>query len=62
MKYRLYRGVRNLIVLVLLATFSGSHLALAQRQTASSTTPTKIVLHKNKYSPMDDVKIGREAA
>jgi Zn-dependent protease with chaperone function len=62
MKYRLYRGLRVSIVLVLLLTFTASHLALAQTQTASSTAPTKIVLHKNRYSPMDDVKIGREAA
>jgi Zn-dependent protease with chaperone function len=61
MKYRLYRGLRLPIALVLLSTFAGSHLALAQTQT-SSNAPTKIVLHKNKYSPMDDVKIGREAA
>ena len=60
MNYRL-RGLRVLIVLILLATFSGSQLALAQTQTAS-TAPAKIVLHKNKYSPMDDVRIGREAA
>src|SRR5215471_17525455 len=61
MKYRLYRGLRFLIGLVLLSTFATSQIAWAQTQT-SSTTPTKIVLHKNKYSPVDDVKIGREAA
>jgi Zn-dependent protease with chaperone function len=61
MKYRFNRGVRFLIVVVLLSTFAGSQLALAQTQTAS-TGPTRIVLHKNKYSPRDDVQIGREAA
>lgn len=61
MKYRLYRGLRILIVPILLATFAVPHPALAQTQNASAG-PTRIVLHNNKYSPMDDVKIGREAA
>ena len=31
-------------------------------QSQSSVAPTKIVYHKNKYSPADDVKVGRQAA
>ena len=61
MNYRSDRGLQSLLVLILLWTFVGSQLVLGQTQTAS-TAPTKIVLHKNKYSPMDDVRIGREAA
>src|SRR5215831_1179213 len=61
MKYRLYRGPRLLVVLILLFAFATSQFVSAQTQTASAA-PTKIVLHKNKYSPMDDVRIGREAA
>jgi Zn-dependent protease with chaperone function len=60
MNYRFHRGLRTLAVIVLLSAVTGSKLALAQSQT--TVAPTKIVLHKNKYSPMDDVKIGREAA
>ena len=60
MNYRFHRGLRTSLVLILLSAFTGSQLVLAQTQ---STVPaTKIVLHKNKYSPMDDVRIGREAA
>jgi len=63
MKYRLYRGLRFLIGLVLLSAFATSEIISAQTQTqTASAAPTKIVLHKNKYSPVDDVKIGREAA
>jgi Zn-dependent protease with chaperone function len=61
MNYRYYHGLKSLLVLILLSAFTGSHLTLAQTRTAS-TAPTKIVLHKNRYSPMDDVRIGREAA
>ena len=61
MNQGLYRSLRVVIVSVLLAAFAGPQLALGQTQTASAG-PTKIVLRKNKYSPMDDVKIGREAA
>src|SRR4051794_35664013 len=60
MNYRRHRGLRILIVSILLATCAAPQLALGQ-QTASNG-PTKIVLRKNKYSPRDDVKIGREAA
>jgi len=60
MKYRFNRGLRYLFAIILLATFTSSPVALAQSQ--STVAPTRIVLHKNKYSPMDDVKIGREAA
>jgi beta-barrel assembly-enhancing protease len=60
MKSWCYRGLRVLIVAVLLSTFASPHLALAQSQ--GTVAPTPIVFHKNKYSPMDDVKIGREAA
>lgn len=60
MKYRFYRGLKTSIIIILLSAFTGSQLALAQTQ--STVAPTNIVLHKNKYSPMDDVKIGREAA
>jgi Zn-dependent protease with chaperone function len=61
MNYRFYRGFRTFIASILLTVFAFSSLALAQTQTVS-TAPTKIVLHKNRYSPMDDVRIGREAA
>src|SRR5204863_4219362 len=57
---KFYRGLRYLSALVLLTTFAGSQLVFAQSQ--STVAPTKIIFHKNKYSPMDDVKIGREAA
>src|ERR1043166_1884370 len=60
MKFRFYRSLRVLIVPFLLSTFASPYLTLAQTQ--STVAPTPIVLHKNKYSPMDDVKIGREAA
>jgi len=60
MKYRFHRGLSTLLVIILLSAFTGPQLALAQSQ--STVAPTKIVLHKNKYSPMDDVRIGREAA
>jgi beta-barrel assembly-enhancing protease len=60
MNYRFLRGLRFLFAIILLSNFTGSQLALAQSQ--SAVAPTKIVLHKNRYSTMDDVKIGREAA
>ena len=63
MNYRFYRGLRAVIVSLLLVTFAGPQLALGQTQTqTASAGPTKIVLRKNKYSPRDDVNIGREAA
>jgi Zn-dependent protease with chaperone function len=61
MNQRLNRALRGVIVSVLLATFAGPQLALGQTQ-KTSAGPAQIVLHKNKYSPADDVKIGREAA
>ncbi|HYX29202.1 MAG TPA: M48 family metallopeptidase [Pyrinomonadaceae bacterium] len=60
MKYRLYRGLRLLGALTLLAALASSQLIMAQSQT--TVAPTPIVFHKNKYSPADDVKIGRDAA
>src|SRR6185503_8164387 len=60
MKYRFNRGLKYLFAVILLVTFTSSPLALAQSQ--GTVAQTKIVLHKNKYSPMDDVRIGREAA
>src|SRR5215831_737220 len=60
MNYRFNRGWKGLLVIALVAVFAGPQLSLAQTQ--SPVAPTKIVLHKNKYSPMDDVRIGREAA
>ena len=60
MDFRFNRGLRLLLTVILLSTFAGSQLVFAQ--TRSTVGPTKIVLHKNKYSPIDDVKIGREAA
>lgn len=61
MNFHLYRGSRVLIALVLVAIFTSSQFVLGQTRTASNA-PTKIVLHKNRYSPMDDVKIGQQAA
>jgi len=61
MNYRLKRGARGFVSLLLLTFFASAPLVPAQTQ-QTSAGPTKIVLHKNKYSPMDDVKIGREAA
>lgn len=60
MNYRFYRGLKTSLVIILLSAFTGSQFVLAQTQ--STVPPTKIVLHKNRYSPMDDVRIGREAA
>ncbi len=59
MTYRFTRRIRIFASFLLLMVFASSQLA-AQAQ--STVTPTKIVLHKNRYSPMDDVRIGREAA
>ena len=59
MKHRIHRA--NLATLLLTASI----LAPAPRivaQSQSTVAPTKIVFHKNKYSPEDDVKIGRQAA
>jgi Zn-dependent protease with chaperone function len=60
MNYRFYPGLKSLIVIILLSAFVGPQFGLAQTQ--STVAPTRIVLHKNRYSPMDDVRIGREAA
>src|ERR1700751_2534064 len=60
MNYRFGRGFRFLVALILLSTFTAPQLVVAQSQ--ASVAPTTIVLHKNRYSPMDDVRIGREAA
>ena len=63
MSYRFHRGLRAVIVALLLVTFVGPQLALGQTQTQTAAAgPTRIVLRKNKYSPRDDVNIGREAA
>ena len=61
MNQGLYRGLRVVIVSILLATFAAPPLALGQTQKTSAGATT-IVLHKNHYSPRDDVQIGREAA
>ena len=61
MNQGLYRGLRVVIVSILLATFAAPPLAYGQTQ-KTSTGATTIVLHKNHYSPRDDVQIGREAA
>ena len=61
MNYKFKRGARLFVSLFLLTLFTSAQLVPAQTQ-QTSAGPTKIVLHKNKYSPMDDVRIGREAA
>src|SRR5207253_3427710 len=59
MKHRIHRA--NLATLVLTASIlAPAPLIVAQSQ--STVAPTKIVFHKNKYSPEDDVKVGRQAA
>src|SRR5438132_3790313 len=59
MKHRIHRA--NLATLLLTASIlAPAPLIVAQSQ--STVAPTKIVYHKNKYSPEDDVKLGRQAA
>jgi Zn-dependent protease with chaperone function len=60
MNYRFLGSLRVLFTLMLVLAFATPQFVLAQTQTTAAPTP--IVLHKNKYSPMEDVRIGREAA
>ncbi|HKC62750.1 MAG TPA: M48 family metallopeptidase [Pyrinomonadaceae bacterium] len=54
MKTNIYRHAQTLLVsLVALALFA---------MPLNATAQTKIALHSNKYSPQDDVKVGRQAA
>jgi beta-barrel assembly-enhancing protease len=61
MKQRFHRGAKQLVgSLIMAAIFLAPVSIIAQTQ--STPTPTLIVYHKNKYSPDDDVKLGRQAA
>ena len=51
--------MKKLAVLLMAAILLAPSIAFAQ---SSTVEPTKIVYHKNKYSPQDDVKVGRQAA
>jgi beta-barrel assembly-enhancing protease len=61
MKRWVHKESRLLAALLLVASIVAPAPAVFG-QSQGSVAPTKIVYHKNNYSPADDVKVGRQAA
>lgn len=61
MKQRFHRITKQLAASLMIAAIFLAPVSIIA-QTQSTPTPTPIVYRKNKYSPADDVKIGRQVA